>query len=281
VFDNLGYHDIRSSGGLVGNLSQKVELAFNLVGVGTTDGAIGARAYGGQMLLLLLAGAVVLAAGGDLRRRVGLALAIAVSLGLASFLPTPTWAQYFSGLVPFLAVAAAGLVAEVAGRRALRDDPVLRRVLASALGVGAAIYLALGIADAYRYATVAGSEEAKIGAARRVAEVVQAETRPGERVLSSWPGYLFETHARPVRGAGLANFALVASGELSPAAAGRDGVARNADIEELLRSHGVRVVVQRPWFVAPEDPDWAAILRRTGYRERDRVGSARIYVLGS
>jgi hypothetical protein len=273
VFDNLGYHANRSSAGLVGNFGQKLELGGNLVGIGTTDGAIGARAYGPQLVVLLVlavAGVALLRARSG---RIPLLLPLAVLMGLASLLPTPAHTQYFAGVVPFLAVAAVAAVVGVLNGVA---SPA-RGALVCAGAAAATVYVAAAAIDVYRYTHVAGSEEARIGFVRRISDVVDEHTRPGDRVLSSWPGYVFETHARPVDGVGLANFVLDATAAVGDDAHA-DGLLTNVDVERMIRARAVPMIVLRPWLLAQNPPDWAAIARRAGYRELAPIGSALLFV---
>ena len=107
MFDNLRYHGEKTSHGLVGEPAQKLRTAANLLGFGSADHALGA-----QFVLLLAASAATLWL---LRRRLPFAAAVAVSLGIASFLPTPTYVQYFSVVVPYLVLLAAELAARWRG----------------------------------------------------------------------------------------------------------------------------------------------------------------------
>ena len=96
-FDNVRYHSLKSSSGLVVDAHQKAQTAATLLGLESSD-----RALGIQFALLVLAAAIAVV----WRRHLPLALAIAVALGIVSFLPTPSYVQYFSLLVPFLVVGA-------------------------------------------------------------------------------------------------------------------------------------------------------------------------------
>ena len=103
VFDNLRYHGEKTSHGLGGEPVQKLRTAANLLGFGSADHALGI-----QFALLLVASAAALWV---LRRRLPFAAAVAVSLGIASFLPTPTYVQYFCVVVPYLVLLAVELAA--------------------------------------------------------------------------------------------------------------------------------------------------------------------------
>jgi 4-amino-4-deoxy-L-arabinose transferase-like glycosyltransferase len=269
-FDNLQAQGTRSSGGLVGDLPQKAQVAANLLGFGQTEGVVGP-----QFLLLLLAAAAGIAAVWVARRRVSLAVLLVAFLGGASFLPTPTYPQYFCIVIPFGIVAALEVVEGVRARID-RDLGLVLRVL---VGAGLAAYVSLAAIDVVRYARTHRAFDARIATVERVTSIVDANTRPGEEVLASWPGYLFGSHAKPVPG--LENdFSPRNASTISAAKAHRYRMATIADVEGWIAERRTRLVVVRLWSTLPPLPDWEGALARGGYRQLARVGSARIYLRG-
>src|SRR5205085_6245312 len=113
-----------------------------------------------------------------LRARSALALATAAGLGIASFLPTPTYVQYFCVVVPFLAVAAVEPLTLVRRRTATL---VLVGCLAAYAGAAA-----FAVRDFTRHERFLRPSIASVQA---VAARVDAATSRGEHVLSAWPGY--------------------------------------------------------------------------------------------
>lgn len=266
-FDNLGYHGARSEGGLVGDFAQKARVAANLLGIGTPEG--GDPQF---LLLLLLAGAAAVTAR-SLSGRVPLALAIAAWLGAASLAPTPTYPQYFSTVVPFLVVG----VVELAGhaRASLVGRPAqLRRAGAWSVGVLVAVYAALASADAYRYVTQFDDQD--IPVVRDVTALIDAETRPGEEVLASWPGYLFGSSAAPVPGMENA-YAPHEAAALSVERAHELRLATVADVERMIEARRTRIVVFRLWHELAPLPDWRGKLEASGYELVREIGSTRVY----
>jgi hypothetical protein len=249
-FDNVRYHSLKSSSGLVGNAHEKAQTAATLLGFEPTD-----RALGIQFGLLVLA--VVLAL--LWRRRLPLALAIALALGVVSFLPTPSYVQYFSLLVPFLVVGAVEL----------RPPPQLLAAFAVAVLVPAG----WAARDFVSYDPVL---RPSLDSIRAVSSRVDALSRPNERVLSSWPGYLIGTHARALPDY-TNQFAPVAAAKISSSAAHRYDVASEGELETLIRQRRVRLVVYRNWVTSPPFARWGAALRAGGYRLVGRVGTAAIY----
>jgi hypothetical protein len=251
VFDNLRYHGEKSSHGLVGEPVQKLRIAANLVGFGSADHALGV-----QFALLLLASAAALWL---LRGR--FAAALAVSLGVASFLPTPTYVQYFCVVVPYLVL----LAVELAARWP-------RAALA-----GLAAYAAVGAVALVHDVQTSPLLKPSVASVERVSDALEERTLPGETVLAGWPGYLFGTHAQAVSGY-TNQFAPVAAAKISPHEARRVHVLSEPALEALIRRRVPRFVVARNWVTSPPFADWDAVLLRSGYHVVAEVETARIYV---
>jgi hypothetical protein len=259
-FDTVRYHGLKSSGGLVGDPHQKAQTVATLLGLEPTD-----RAMGLQFLLLLLAVAAMLAMAARGRSGVWLPVGIAVSLGLASLLPTPTYVQYFSVLVPFLAVGAGHLAAAV------------KRSGWSVVAVaGLTAYVVIGAVGIRQFGEHDALLRPSVDSVQQVASRVQGEAVPGELVLSSWPGYLFGTHAQAYPDY-TNQFAPVAAAQLSPARARRLHVAGEAELERWIRARKPRLVVYRNWVTTPPFARWDAALRDGGYRLVAEVETARIF----
>jgi 4-amino-4-deoxy-L-arabinose transferase-like glycosyltransferase len=281
VFANVGLPAVRSDGGLIGGLRQKLDVAGQLIGVDTfevADARITAGAAGAQLLLLGLAAAVALAAVWLPRRRVPLAFALAVAMALASIAPSPTYVQYFCTVVPFLVLAALELPAAVAARLSGGDDG-LRLILRRAAAVVLAVYVAVAAVDVY-LATDGGyaAAERRLGTVADVTRIVDANTEPGERVLSFWPGHLFGSHAEPIPGFENDSAPLAAEkAELSPQEAAERRLATADEIERLLRERRVRIVVHGPVLGQSRERDWGAIIAESGYQPLGRVGTTTVY----
>jgi len=263
LFDNLGYHSVRSSAGLVGNVTQKRGVVENLLGLGTADHPAGLQFLG--LLVLAVAAAFV-----SIRRarRLPLALAVAALLGIGSLLPTPSFVQYFSLTVPFIVLGVLEVVPLVR----------LRAALGAVAAVGGAAYLAAAAVDVRDYDQSRAPPGTDVPAVRAVASIVRAGSKPGERVLTTWSGYLVGTDASPVEGTGLANFVLDAVNRLRPDEIRRHQLLTQTSVEALIRSRRVRLIVYRPW-AASEGPRWTGLIEGSGYRYVAVVSTARIYRL--
>jgi dolichyl-phosphate-mannose-protein mannosyltransferase len=257
VFDSLRYHGEKTTHGLVGDPGQKLRTAANLLGYGDTD-----RALGLQLALLLAATALALWL---LRRRLPLAAAVGALLGVACLLPTPTYVQYFSVVVPFLVLVVVDAIAFARSR---------------ARAAAVAILLAgYGVAAGFAYAHDLETSpilRPSVASVRKVQTVVQRESTPGERVLSSWPGYLFGTHAEAWPGY-TNQFAPAAAAHVSPAEARRVHVASEAQLEAAIRARAPRLVVYRNWITTAPFAQWDEALRAGGYALVAEVETAKVY----
>jgi hypothetical protein len=253
VFDNLGYHLAKGSGGFGDDLSQKARTIGNLVGLGRTDHLAGLQV---ALLLVAAVGAAVLL------RRLPLALWIALLLALGCLAPSPTYAQYFSVVVPFTVLGV------------LEAWP--ERVPAVLLAAAAA-YVVAGALDVGRQRAGDPVQKPSIASVQAVAREIDRLARPNETVLSSWPGYLFRTHARAEPDY-TNHFAPAAASKLSPAEARRDLVASEPELEARIRARRPRIVVYRNWLTVEPFARWDAALRTAGYRRVATVESAGIFV---
>ena len=254
VFDNLRYHGEKTTHGLVGDPGQKARTAANLVGYGKTDHAVGLQF---ALLLVLTIAALLL-----LRRRVPLAAGVAALLGAACFLPTPTYVQYFCVVVPFMALT----VAEAAAFR-------------GAVAPLAVLLVPYALAAGFAFSHLVDTSpllQPSVASVSRVSDAIERRSHPGDRVLASWPGYLFPTHARAFPGY-TNQFAPAAAAHVSAAEARRIHVVSEAQLEADIRDRRPRLVVFRNWVTTPPFATWEAALRAGAYRLVETVETAKIY----
>jgi 4-amino-4-deoxy-L-arabinose transferase-like glycosyltransferase len=255
LFDNVRYHSLKTESGLVGDFHEKGQTAATLLGLEPTDRPLGIQ------FALLLCCAVAAWAWTRRRRPTGLALSVAAMLGFVSFLPTPTYVQYFAVAVPFLTVAAAELVA---------------RAPALAVATGIGLYLVPAGWSIHSFTRHDPLLHPSIDSVEAVASRVDALARNRERVLASWPGYLVGTHAWALSDY-TNQFAPVAAARISPERANRFHVVREGELERRIRERSVRVVVYRNWVTSPPFARWDAALVAGRYGLVTTVQTARIY----
>ena len=198
-FDNLGFHAIRSEYGLIGDFSGKLFMLKTLV-LGRGDG------NGFQMTLICLFVLLLALRFGIVPPAARLALALALVLSLFCLLPTPPLIQYYCVVVPFFLFF---IVSSL--NRWLDTLPIApRRILLGACSILLVAFLASAVPDYQRFLNtgnevigvfnVRWAPNWRISSITAVSRAIDRLTRPGERVLSLWPGFLFESHARPVPG---------------------------------------------------------------------------------
>jgi len=214
-----------------------------------------------------------------------LALALAAWLGLVSLWPTPTYLQYFSIIVPFLIVAALASLPHVLARFRERFGAAQPRALRAAAWLAVIAYLAPAPVDAYRYAYsgadvpgIWGRERAEhwtVARVRQVSTTIDRYAKPGELVLSWWPGYLVESHARAVPGFEN-HFGVALAGQLTLAERGRYRLVSPEEAQVLFGRRGTRVVVTGlANFMRWEPPTLVA----AGYDHVAQVGDAEVFVV--
>lgn len=271
IWNVLFYQGVRSSGGLVGNFSQKAEIAAGLIGVGAREQILGFQ----YLILLIGAGAAILLAR-RLSRPVPLPLWIAAAVGIASFLPTPTYLQYFSVTVPFLIAGTLPLVsaANVSRQGTHALLAVIALVFAFLGGINLHRHLQWSQSAALAPPSLGVSDIESVVAATRL---INRYTSPGEEVISSWPGYMVGSHARLTGGLEF-QFAAPTAAVISSAEARRYRLLGARATEALVSARRTRLVAYHNWlppgFVRP---DWQQALVSGGYRLLAQVGGTQIF----
>jgi hypothetical protein len=270
-FDNLGFHAVRSHSGLVGAVTSKL-LIVSWVFLAPGDG------NGAQMLLLTL-GAVLVLRSTKPSPATRLALAIALVLGVICILPTPPFVQYFCVLLPFLILFAVTCLAAW-------SDRTQKRALACVAAVILFAGLALGLLQrflltGYQVAGIldpAAAADWRISSVTAVSKAVDARIRPGEQVLSLWPGYLFQSQAMP--SAGLeTNAGTYLADRLTHEQQNRFHILSAAEIIQDITAGKPRLVVLGNYeYALPQDPPFRDALVKAGYRIEQQFGKTTLWM---
>ncbi len=277
VFNNLGFHAMRSGQGLIGGYLQKLGTILKTCFL--------LDAGNGLQIILLLAFlflvSVRLQAATLVSRR---AAQSAGALAVISLLPTPSYTQYFCLCVPFLIVSC--LCASGAWlKRAGASD---RRQPAAATFALVALFAAASAWDYQRFCetgiSVGGIHTAdkainwKIDTVLSVSRAIDAMIRPGERVLSLWPGYIFESRATPFPGLEN-NTGREIADSFSPAQLAHYHVVSREGVERALSRHDPRLVVvgnQESMMWVSAEP-YLVMLSAYGYTKVHQIGDTTIW----
>ena len=278
VFNVVGSFLIRTDYSVLGWWEQKALAPRILLGLGIAEGVTSL-----QFVLLFIVSVASWVSCALLRERLPLASSIAILLSLASFVPTPSYTQYFCMPVPFLIVGAVVFCAALTRESAA---PRLRHLLASL----AVVYLLVSPLDLYRY-TISGVmvpgvrtldrvTDWRLTTIRAVGRAIDREVRP-ERplVISFWPGYFVETRATIMPG--MENhFALMFSERVTSREAIQFKLMSYPMLLGHLERHTVDVVVLGNWI------DWTAHMElirdqllKSGYVLKERIAQAELYTL--
>ncbi|MFI5118386.1 MAG: ArnT family glycosyltransferase [Terriglobales bacterium] len=278
LFNNLGYHAIRSDAGLIGNWRGKLSTARVVLFYAGDNGA--------QFSILSAVSFVAILA---LRMRRGAALMaflIAFVLGFISILPTPPFVQYFCMCMPFLIVAAVcGTSDYVTSLRAAQPKRIA--VLAS---VAVLAFVASSVPSFRRYLVtgngvigVKGTYDAPNWTLDKVSAVSKAIDQlaaPSEEIASFWPGYIFASKADPYPGFEN-DFAWMITDKLTVDRRAKYHIIARTDIEADFAAHSPRIAVlgnQHNVVSSPSVSACARMLRTNGYTAVRTIGDTSIFV---
>ena len=274
VFDNLGYHAIRSAGGLFGHLDEKIGTLI----LATMLGPPGNGLQMGVLLLLYVVAVV------KIRCVTGsLAFQLGAALGIISLLPTPAYLQYWCVVIPFLVVAVVCAGNAFLVSRSRRSS--LRVVLAGMALF--AIYLAAPIGD-YETVVMRGNgiglpnEPAvnwKPETVAAVSKTIDKLAVRGEEVVSFWPGYVIASKASEMPG--LENDSgLACSRVLTSAQRSRYHIVSRDDIEAQITARVPRIVVLgNQEYIHQRKEPYESVLVHSGYHVAAVIGDTAVYTL--
>ena len=281
LFNNLGYHAMRSKEGLIGPWQAKAMLLV---------ATFGGRFTGFQITVLTL-----ICVSSILFRRMKrdaslLAFLIALVLGFVSLLPTPALMQYFSMIMPFLIVAA---VCSVSDYLASLQSQRATRIARAVCGVLLAGFVGFAVPRFRQYLftgdNVVGIEDRNVAPnwtlqqVTAVSQAIDQLASPGEKVVSFWPGYIFASRADPYPGFEN-DFGLYVAWRLSPERREKYHLLSGADMMDDFAAHRPRLVVignQGPVSGGPSYSAAVGAVRTYGYSLARMVGGTSIYSYSS
>jgi hypothetical protein len=262
LFNNLGYHALRTPSGLIGAWEQKFRTLFHLLYLSEDAGLqLTALATVSGLIFFYPRGAGLLA------------FAVAVALGIVSLLPTPTYTQYFSLCMPFLIVSATLGAFEFFATANL--SPAARRRLNLAAAAGIAAFALSAIPSLAFYLRACDQSPARI---REVSKAIDRLAAPGEPVISIWPGFLFECQAKVVPPFGN-DYGWEAGWQVSPEARLKYKVGDPYKMGEFFNGRTSRIVVFGNDIIFRDSASFGAALRRAGYHSVATFGDTDIFVL--
>ena len=276
-FDNLGYHAVRSDAGLIGGFGAKgLTIAWLFL---TNVDANGLQA---TLLLLFVLGLVVRS--GIVTRTARLALTLGLVLSFICLLPTPSFVQYSCVTVPFFILF---VVCSMSRLLDTLKEERTKRYLLAACGTLLLVFVISAIPDYRRFLITgdnvfgiggpAGAHNWRISTITEMSRAIDERIRPGERVMSLWPGYVFQSMAEPY--AGLENNAGTYFGDrLSPAKQARYHILSPRGILADIASHVPRlVVVGNQETMRLGRKPFEEMLARSGYKVAREIGDSRLW----
>lgn len=276
IYDNLLYHSMRDPAGLVGDFQQKAAVARQLI--------IGAESFRPtQFFFLLLGVPLAIVFWRKLAPITRLAAASSVMLGLASFLPTPTFGQYFCVLIPFLILCLAGAfenaVDAFAGfvpRKAFMSGLVALTIAYSAAAVPRIQSLFLRGEGMPGIGPATDTVDWRLSTVKEIAGIIESNSAKDSPVVTSWPGYLLtiDRNAYPK----MENqISVDTAWKLSAEEADELKMLREVDLLRSIADANVTIVVAGNCTHGRRQLYHEALFRNN-YKLISRVGNSEIYV---
>lgn len=276
-FDNLGFHAIRAHQGLIGDLVGKTTMAVRLLLGGFQDGV--------QLAMLLFLVLVLAVRSGIVTSAARLAVALGLALTLICLLPTPSYVQYFCVTVPFFIVF---VVCSMSKWLDTLEDGKKKRILLGACAIILLVFVTSSV-PAYRRYLITGDQVIgilkpesaanwRISAISKVSQAIDERIRPGERVLSLWPGYIFQSKAQPYPGLE-DNAGTHLAGRLSPAQQQRYHIlSPNAILADIAAREPRLVVLGNQEYAEVSSEPFEKALVSSGYKLEWRLGDATLWM---
>lgn len=276
-FNNLGYHFIRSARNAGEEWQAKAVVLSIILGLK------GTKQFTGYQLPLLIYG-TILFAGLQIRSYKTLDLAVPISLILfaVSFLPSPSYVQYFSALTPFLIVASVRLMHHFFTALIAAPLPGARGVAGVLLAVFLLAYSYGFKSDVIKYTRtgdgvigIGNSDAAKelnITAVSTVSREID-RVNPGGPVISLWPGYFLPGNAQAL--AGLENhFGWQVADRISVEKRRQYGIMTPGEILTAIATGSVNTVVLRG-----RNKKYLHALEHGGYKVASQVRKTSVFVI--
>lgn len=277
LFDNFGFHALRSPHGLIGGFDYKALVAAKFL-------LAGGEGNGLQTVLLLAVISTLAIRPGMITDSTQLALALGVTLAVISLLPTPPYVQYFCVTIPFLMVV---VVCSMSRRLETVKSVEKRRILAATFAVLLLIFTVSGLPAARRFLStgedvigITSPQHAvnwRLSTIAAVSRAIDQQIVPGERVLSLWPGYVFQSSAQPYPGLEN-NSATFMAERLKPSQQAMYHILSPPGIEAAIAAHAARVVVvgnQESMLVEAGRFEQALLL--SGYQVVSKIGNTTLW----
>ncbi len=276
-FNNLGYHFIRSEETFQDGLAAKVRMAKVLFGF------IEARQFAGFSIVILLYLSLLQALVRLQRQKLpDLAFLIAAALFVINFLPTPSYHQYFSTLVPFLIISSLLFLDWLASF--MFRFKTTGRLLFVTIAVFLFWQYIKHFPSDYRNFTKTGHGVTGIGVSRpahfwnietisKVSQAIDRHSQKGDKVVAIWPGYLFTTRASILPG--LENhFGRRVAPLLSSSSVQHYNLVTDDQVAQSIREHIPRLIVIN---VRRGEEYLLNVASQAGYISLERLGGVEIF----
>ncbi len=238
-FNNLGYHLIRSDRGDDAMMRAKLTILNTVLGLRDSH-----QITGYQLPTLLVLSGFYAFGSIFSKTKIDSAFIVALGLFILNFIPSPSYVQYFSTLMPFLIIGAVSSLYSLY-KFYLQNTYRPKKSLAFiSILLFSAIFITGSYEDLQKYMKngigVIGigpgdAPNKTISAVSEIGEKISQSINPNEEVLAEWPGFLINSTAKPVPGLEN-NFGWKVGHKISPELRRKYKIISRDEIKKLIQN---------------------------------------------
>ncbi|MBI4830250.1 MAG: glycosyltransferase family 39 protein, partial [Candidatus Lindowbacteria bacterium] len=276
----IGYHAIKTSGGLVGYFGQKIDV---LAQTFLDYPAMRPTLYLGYVVVFLVYPVI------RILRRSPLAewnpaWYAAGTLFVVSLLPTPTLGQYFSVPAPFFMLVAVDVLSAIMD---YARSPLARKAITVGIALGTVFFVYVGSGRLSFYIlqgnnlegsmpTEGGKQDWNLENVREVSKAIDKLVAADTPVFSLWPGYLLESHVEIMPKT--ENVTLLEIEEMVPKQIyALSQTVSDAEIREDISTRKIALFVYGN-SIAPHVQEYKSLLIENGYTVAQKIGGISLFL---
>ncbi|MCB0318795.1 MAG: glycosyltransferase family 39 protein, partial [Bdellovibrionales bacterium] len=267
-FNNIGFHLMRSEDSSAELAQGKLNVLYYLLGINSNI-----KFEGFQFSILVWSWIICFLQSVLKKKLPSLAWFFCLLIFIISFVPSPAWLQYFSVALPLLIICFYELIKEWPATIKLSSCIALLLYTTYTGSIDFNSYTNTGEGVHGIYET--NLEASRIKNIDQISKKIDEYVSPGDKVVSVWPGYLFESHAEIYPG--MENqFWIRVENQLNDDQAKRYRVMTLRALQEVVRKQQVKLLIIDLHKAGRFFP--RKILQKSGYKEIAKLHNVLFYV---
>lgn len=238
IFNNITYHKLRTTDGLIGNMEQKIQVVIDML-------------LNIQFSVLTLFCICISLIKIKNKKLPSLAACISIMIIFVSLLPTPTYQQYFAISIPFLIIDSMPVLIDFYNRGHWKKKVFIGFIL---------LYSGTGFFEMYQFlysgVNVPGigfsfaASGWKIKTVRKVTKKLDELVDDREAIITWWPGYLLESKKATIL-PGLENhFGIDVANKLTAEERAKYKIMSTDEVKKEISTNKVKLVLVGNWLDA-------------------------------